>query len=100
MISHDASLGLIHGWSANVSWGVGVKNLTARNSPDMLGDKIGMKQVPVRALNAPYSSKCIVFQGEAIRDDGKSPNPLFCFETAGFRTDFFYIFLGGFLGCP
>ena len=77
MINHDASLGLIHGWSANVSWGVGVKKLTARNSPDMLGDKIGMKQVPVRALNAPYSSKSTVFQGEAIRDDGRSPNPLF-----------------------
>ena len=81
---------MIHGWSANVAWGVGVKNLTARNSPDMLGDKIGMKQIP--ALNAPCSSKCIVFQGEAIRDDGKSPNPLFWVETADFRVDF--------LGCP
>ena len=76
--------------------GVGVKNLTARNSPDMLGDKIGMKQVPVQALNAPYSSKCIVFQGEAIRDDGKSPNPLFWIETADFRVDIF----GQFFGVP
>ena len=100
MISHDASLGLIHGWSANVSWGVGVKKLTARNSPDMLGDKIGMKQVPVQALNAPYSSIVIVFQGEAIRDDGKSPNPLFWVETEGFRVDIFGRFLMDFLGCP
>ena len=100
MISHDASLGLIPGWSANVSWGVGVKKLTARNSPDMLGDKIGMKQVPVRALNAPYSSIVIVFQGEAIRDDGKSPNPLFWVETADFRADIFGNFFCGFLGCP
>ena len=100
MISHDASLGMIHGWSANVSWGVGVKNLTARNSPDMLGDKIGMKQVPVRALNAPYSSKCIVFQGEAIRDDGKSPNPLCWVETADFRADIFAIFFVDFWAAP
>ena len=27
MISHDASLGMIHGWSANVSWGLGWKIL-------------------------------------------------------------------------
>ena len=100
MISHDASLGLIHGWSANVSWGVGVKKLTARNSPDMLGDKIGMKQVPVRALNAPYSSIVIVFQGEAIRDDGKSPNPLFRVETADFRADVFGNFFVDFWGAP
>ena len=53
MISHDASLGLIHGWSANVSWGSGAKNLTARKSPDMLGSKMGTKMVPVRALKAP-----------------------------------------------
>ena len=91
---------MIHGGSPNMSWGVGVKNLTARNSPDMLGDKIGMKQVPVRALNAPYSSKCIVFQGEAIRDDGKSPNPLFWVETDSFRVDVFGRFLVDFLVCP
>ena len=94
MISHDASLGLIHGWSANVSWGVGVKNLTARNSPDMLGDKIGMKQVPVRALNAPYSSKCIAFQGEAIRDDGKSPNPFILGQNGRFPGQHFRSIFG------
>ena len=100
MISHDASLGLIHGWSANVSWGVGVKKLTARNSPDMLGDKIGMKQVPVRALNAPYSSIVIVFQGEAIRDDGKSPSLVVGVERAGFRVDVFGRFFVDFWGAP
>ena len=53
MIIHDASGGMIHGWSAKVSWGVGVKNLTARIVPDMLGSKMGTKMVPVRALEAP-----------------------------------------------
>ena len=43
----------------------------------MLGEKIGMKRVPVRALELPYTSKCTVFQGEAIGDDGKSPKPYF-----------------------
>ena len=100
MISHDASLGLIHGWSANVSWGVGVKNLTARNSPDMLGDKIGMKQVPVRALKLPTISICIVFQGEAIRDDRKSPNPFILGRSGKFPGRLFRQFVGGFLGCP
>ena len=74
MIIHDASGGMIHGGSPKMSWGSGAKNLTARKSPDMLGGKMGPKRVPVRALKVPYSSKCIVFQGEAIRDDGKSPN--------------------------
>ena len=35
-----------------MSWGVGVKNLTARIAPDMLGSKMGTKMVPVRVLNA------------------------------------------------
>ena len=69
--------------------GSGAKNLTARKSPDMLGGKMGTKRVPVRALKVPYSSKCTVFRGEAIRDDGKSPNPLFWVETADFRADIF-----------
>ena len=80
---------MIHGWSAKVSWGVGIKNLTARIVPDMLGGKMGTKMVPVRALNAPTSSKCAVFQGEAISDDGRSPNLVFCVEKAGFRVDVF-----------
>ena len=58
-------------------------------SPDMLGGKTGTKRVPVRALKVPYSSKCTVFRGEAIRDDGRSPNPLFWVETADFRVDIF-----------
>ena len=87
MISHDASLGMIHGWSANVSWGVGVKNLTARIAPDMLGSKMGTKMVHMTALNAPTISKCTALRGEAVRDDGRSPNPLFGLETAGFRVD-------------
>ena len=91
---------MIHGWSAKVSEGSGAKNLTARKSPDMLGGKMGTKRVPVRALKVPYSSKCTVFQGEAIRDDGKSPNPLFWVETADFRVDIFGRFLVDFLGCP
>ena len=43
----------------------------------MLGAKIGMKRVPVRALKLPTMSICIVFQGEAIGDGGKSPKPYF-----------------------
>ena len=97
MISHDASLGLIHGWSANVSWGVGVKKLTARNSPDMLGEKIGTKRAPVRAPNIPTISKYTVFRGEAIRDDGRSPNLVFWVAMAGFRVDIFDGFLVEFL---
>ena len=83
-----------------MSWGGWVKNLTARNSPDMLGEKIGTKRVPVRALNIPTISKCTVFRGEAIRDDGRSPNPVFWVETAGFRVDVFGRCLVDFLGCP
>ena len=44
---------MIHGRSANMSEGVGVKNLTARNSPDMLGENIGMKRALVQALKLP-----------------------------------------------
>ena len=46
-------------------------------APDMLGAKIGMKWVPVRALKLPTISIGIVFQGEAIGDGGKSPKPYF-----------------------
>ena len=91
---------MIHGWSAKVSWGSGVKNLTARKSPDMLGGKMGTKRVPVTALKVPYSSKCTVFRGEAVRDDEKSPNPLFGIETADFRVDIFGRFLVDFWGAP
>jgi len=57
------------------------------NSRDMLGEKNCMKRPPVRALKLPYPSKCTVFQGEAIGDDRKSPNPLFWVETASFRVE-------------
>ena len=100
MIIHDASGGMIHGGSPKMSWGSGAKNLTARKSPDMLGSKMGTKRFPVRALKVPYSSKCTVFRGEAIRDDGKSPNPLFGVETADFQVNIFNRFLVDFLGCP
>ena len=89
---------MIHGWSAKVSWGSGAKNLTARKSPDMLGGKMGTKRVPVRALKLPTISICIVFQGEAIGDDGKSPKPLFWVETADFRVEVFDGFLVDFWG--
>ena len=83
-----------------MSEGVRVKNLTARNLLDMMGDKIGMKWAPVRALKLPTISICIVFQGEAIGDDGKSPKPLFWVETASFRIDIFGRFLVDFWGAP
>ena len=83
-----------------MAWGGGGKDLTARIVPDMLGGKMGMKMVPVRALNAPTISKCTVLRGEANRDDGRSPNPLFWVETEGFRVDIFGRFLVDFLGCP
>ena len=87
---------MIHGKSANMTDGGGGKNLTARNLPDMLGDKSGMKWAVVRALKLPTISICIVFQGEAIGDDGKSPKALCRVETAsslvevlrGFVVDF------------
>ena len=77
-----------------------MENLTARILLDMLGDKISMKWVPVRALKLPTISICIVFQGEAIGDDGKSPKPLFWVETADFRVDIFGRFLVDFWGAP
>ena len=80
--------------------GGGGKNLTARNLPDMLGDKIGMKWAPVRALKLPTISICIVFQGEAIVDDGKSRKPLFCIETKSFRGEVFDVFFVDFWGAP
>ena len=91
---------MIHGWSAKVSWGSGAENLTARKSPDMLGGKMGTKRAPVTALKVPYSSKCTVFRREAVRDDGKSPNPLFWVETADFRADILGRFLVDFCGAP
>ena len=66
----------------------------------MLGEKIGMKRLPVRALKLPTISICIVFQGEAIGGDGKSPKPLFGVETAGFLAEDFDGFLVDFLGAP
>ena len=57
--------------------GGGDEKIIARNSPDMLGEKNDMKRVPMRALNTPTSSKCTAFQGEATRDDGRSPTPYF-----------------------
>ena len=70
-----------------MAWGGGAKNLTARIVPDMLGGKMGTKRVPVGALNAPTISKCTVLRVEAVCDDGRLPNPLFCTETAGLRVD-------------
>ena len=78
--------------------GVGWKNLTARKLPDMLGGKMGTKRVPVRALKLPYPSKCIVFQGEAIPDNGRSPKALFWVETASFQVEVFDGFLVDFFG--
>ena len=78
---------MIRGGSALMAWGAGVENLIARNSPDMLGTKMRTEIAKKLRQNAPYSSKCVVFRGEAIRDDGKSPNALFCIETADFRVE-------------
>ena len=75
-----------------MAWGSGAKNLNARKSPDMLGSKMGTKMVPVRALKAPSTILRAKFRGDAIRNDGRSPNPLFGVETAGFRANFFCIF--------
>ena len=83
-----------------MSEGVGRKNLTARNLPDMMGDEIGMKWDPVRALKLPTISICIVFQGEAIGDGGKSPKTLFWVERASFWVEAFDGFLVDFLGAP
>ena len=80
---------MIHGGSPNLSWGVGVKNLTARVVPDMLGGKMGMKRVPWRALKVSTISNSTVFRGEAIREDGRSPEPLFWVEMGDFQVDFF-----------
>ena len=86
---------MIHGRSANMSEGAGGKNLTARNLPDMLGGKIAMEWAPVRALKLPTISICIVFQGEAIGDDGKSPKPNFGSKRqisgSKFSADFLWI---------
>ena len=82
-----------------MAWGVGGKNLTARIVPDMLGRKMGTKRVPVGALNAPTISKCTVFRGEAVRDDGRSLKSLCGIETAGFRVDAFGRIFVAFLGC-
>ena len=82
MIIHDASGGMIHGGSPKMSLGSGAKKITARKSPDMLGSKMGTEMVPVRALNAPSTIYRARFRGDAIRDDGRSPNPLFWVEAA------------------
>ena len=100
MIIHDASGGMIHGGSPKMSWGSGAKNLTAGIAPDMLGSKMGTKMVPVRALNAQSTILRAKFRGDAIRDDGRSPPPLFFVETASFRADFFGNFLVDFWGAP
>ena len=83
-----------------MAWGGGGKNLTARIAPDMLGSKMGTKMVPVRALKAPSTISRAKFRGDAIRDDGRSPNHLFWVETEGFRVDIFGRFLVDFWGCP
>ena len=83
-----------------MAWGVGVKNLIARNSPDMLGAKTGTKIAPVRRLNVPKVPFCVKFRPEAVRDDGKSPNPIIWGRNAGFRADIFGRFSDDFLGCP
>ena len=83
-----------------MAWEGGVKNLTARIAPDMLGSKMGTETVPVRVLSTPTISKCTALRGEAVRDDGRSPNLLFCVETAGFRVDIFGRFLVDFVGVP
>ena len=77
MIIHDASGGMIHGGSPKMSWGSGAKNPTARKSPDMLGSKMDTEMVPVRALNAQSTILRAKFRGDAIRDDGRSPNHYF-----------------------
>ena len=61
---------------------------------------MGAKMVLVRALNTPTISKCTALRGEANRDDGRSPNPLFWAETALFRVDIFGRFLVDFFGVP
>ena len=87
------------------SWGVsqyepggGVKNLTARIAPDMLGSKMGMKRVPVRALKVPTISNSTVFRGEAIREDARLPEPSFWLEMPDFRADFFLLFFCRIIG--
>ena len=72
------------GGSPKMSWGSGVKNLTARIAPDMLGGKMGTKMVPVRALKAPSTISRAKFRGDAIRDDGRSPNPFILVQNGRF----------------
>ena len=83
-----------------VGLGGWVKNLTARNLEDMLGDKIGTKRVPVVALNISTSSNWPVFRCEAVRDDQRSPKGLFWVETADFRVNIFGRFFVNFWGAP
>ena len=91
---------MIHGRSANMSWGVGVKNLAARVVPEMLGGKMGMKRVPRRALKVSTISNSTVFRGEAIREDGRSPEPLLGVEMADFQVDVFSADFWWIFGCP
>ena len=100
MIIHDASWHRIHRGSPLMAWRGGGKNLTARIAPDILGSNMGTKMVPVGALNASTISKCTALRDEAVRDDGRSPNPLFGVETEGFHVNSFGRFLIDFLGCP
>ena len=91
---------MIHEGSALMAWGVGVENLIARNSPDMLGGKTGTKIAPIWRLNAPKVPICVKFRREAVRDDGKVRNPMILHRNAGFRVDMFGRFSDDFLGCP
>ena len=83
-----------------MAWRGGGKNLTARIAPDMLGSKMDTKIVPVRALKAPSTILRAKFRGDAIRDDGRSPNHLLWVETAGVRADFFVMLFVEFWGAP
>ena len=74
----------------------GLKNVFTC-SPDMLGAKIGMKWVPVRALKLPTISIGIVFQGEAIGDGGKSPKPYFWGQNGPKKIHVWGLALGSFL---
>ena len=83
-----------------MAWGVGVENLIARNSPDMLGTKMGTKIAPIWRLNAPKVPFCAKFRREAVRDDGKVRNPIVLGPNAGFRVDVFGRFSVDFFGVP
>ena len=83
-----------------MAWGVGVENLIARNSPDMLGDKTGTEIAPIWRLNAPKVPCCVKFWREAVRDDGKVRNTIVLGPNAGFRVDSCGRFSMDFFGVP